>query len=105
MITPLSALAAGSQPQQDQGHASAIFNIMRNLGGSIGVSALATYPTMREHYSFLVVSERLPQNSLRAAEWTGALTRNFAAQGASLDAARMQTLAQLQAIVQRETYA
>jgi MFS transporter, DHA2 family, multidrug resistance protein len=75
---------------------------MRNLGGSIGIAVLATYLTVREHYHFSVVSERLTQNSLRVAEWTGALTRNFTAQGASPDAAHMQALAQLQAIVGRE---
>ena len=104
MITPLSALAAGSQPTRDQGHASAIFNIMRNLGGSIGIAVLATYLTVREHYHFSVVSERLTQNSLKVAEWTGTMSRYFAVQGAAPDAAHQQALAQLQAIVRREAY-
>src|SRR4051812_17229828 len=104
LITPLSALAAGSQPTQDQGHASSIFNIMRNLGGSIGIAVLATYLTVREHYHFSVVSERLTQNSLKVAEWTGAMSRYFAAQGAASDAAHQQALAQLQVIVRREAY-
>jgi DHA2 family multidrug resistance protein len=77
---------------------------MRNPGGSIGIAVLAIYLTIREHYHFPVVSERLTQNSLRVAELTEALTRNFAAQGASPDAAHMQALAQLQAIVRRAAY-
>src|ERR1700745_2991773 len=38
MITPLSALSAGSLPQHEQANGSAIFNIMRNLGGSVGLA-------------------------------------------------------------------
>src|SRR5205814_686897 len=48
MVVPLSALVAGSQPERNQAHASAIFNIMRNLGGSVGIAMLATYVTVRE---------------------------------------------------------
>jgi DHA2 family multidrug resistance protein len=77
---------------------------MRNLGGSIGIAVLATYLTVREHYHFSVVSERLTQNSLKVAEWTGTMSRYFAGQGAGPDAAHQQPLAQMQAIVRREAF-
>ena len=50
IIVPLSALATGSQPPSEQADASAIFNVMRNLGGSIGIAALDTFITFREQY-------------------------------------------------------
>jgi Flp pilus assembly pilin Flp len=63
IITPLSALAAGSQPEREQAGASAIFNIMRNLGGSIGIALLSTFITFREQYHFSIIGDRLTQNS------------------------------------------
>ncbi len=53
---------------------------------------------------FSIVSERLTQNSLKVAEWTGTMSRYFAVQGAAPDAAHRQALTQLQTIVRREAY-
>jgi DHA2 family multidrug resistance protein len=42
LFVPLSTVALGALPQQDIGNASGIFNLMRNLGGSIGISLVTT---------------------------------------------------------------
>ena len=57
---------------------------------------------MGGHRHFSVVRERLTQNSLNVAEWTGALTWNVAAQRASPDDARMQALAPFLFIIRHE---
>ncbi len=50
LMTPLAALAsAGIEPDQ-AGSASAIFNMMRNLGGAIGIAVLQTFLTKREQF-------------------------------------------------------
>jgi DHA2 family multidrug resistance protein len=64
IITPLSALAAGSLPPREQAGGSAIFNIMRNLGGSVGIAMLSYFITEREHYHFSIIGNHLTQNSL-----------------------------------------
>jgi DHA2 family multidrug resistance protein len=78
IITPLSSLAAGSLPAREQGAGSAIFNIMRNLGGSFGIAVLSTFVTIREHFHFSIVGDRLTQNSLRTAELVGQFTKALA---------------------------
>jgi DHA2 family multidrug resistance protein len=105
IIVPLSGLAAGSQPKNEQAGASAIFNIMRNLGGSIGIAALATFITFREQYHFSVISDRLSQNSLRTTTLIHDFTVAFAAktpQGAA--ATHVRALAQMAQQVRREAY-
>src|SRR4051812_20678702 len=50
LFSPLSTLAtAGIEPAQ-AGSASALFNMMRNLGGAFGIALLQTFLTMREQF-------------------------------------------------------
>jgi DHA2 family multidrug resistance protein len=42
IFVPLSAVAMGMLPQEEMGNASGIFNLMRNIGGSAGISAVTT---------------------------------------------------------------
>jgi DHA2 family multidrug resistance protein len=50
VMTPLSAVATGGIEAENAGSASALFNMMRNLGGAIGIAALQTLLTKREQY-------------------------------------------------------
>lgn len=104
IIVPLSSLAAGALPERDQAQGSAIFNIMRNLGGSVGIAMLATFVTVREHFHFSVIADRLSQNSLRTAQVIDLFTRVVPPKAPSSNVAHMQALAELSALVQREAY-
>jgi len=42
IFVPLSAVAMGMLPREQMGNASGIFNLMRNIGGSIGIAAVTT---------------------------------------------------------------
>jgi DHA2 family multidrug resistance protein len=50
VLTPLSVLATGGIEPANAGSASAMFNMMRNLGGSVGIAALQTLLTRREQF-------------------------------------------------------
>jgi len=59
VMTPLSALATGGIERENAGSASALFNMMRNLGGSIGIALLQTILTKREQFHSTVVTARV----------------------------------------------
>ncbi len=42
IFVPLAAVAMGTLPQAEIGNASGIFNLMRNVGGSVGISIVTT---------------------------------------------------------------
>ena len=50
VFAPLSAVATAGIEPENAGSASALFNMMRNLGGAIGIAALQTFLTKREQY-------------------------------------------------------
>ncbi len=56
IFVPLSAVAMGMLPREEMGNASGIFNLMRNIGGSAGISAVTTLLDRRAqvHQSDLV---------------------------------------------------
>ena len=56
LMTPLSALTTGGIERQFAGSASAMFNMMRNLGGSIGIAALETFVTKREQFHSSIIT-------------------------------------------------
>ncbi len=43
VFVPLAAVTMGNLPQSEMGNASGIFNLMRNIGGSAGISLFTTY--------------------------------------------------------------
>ncbi len=49
ILIPLLSVATSDILPQESGSASAIFNMMRNLGGSMGIALLSTLITNREH--------------------------------------------------------
>jgi DHA2 family multidrug resistance protein len=42
-------MATADIPRKEAGSASALFNMMRNMGGSVGIALLSTLVTNREH--------------------------------------------------------
>jgi DHA2 family multidrug resistance protein len=49
-MAPLSAAATAGIEAENAGSASGLFNMMRNLGGAVGIALLQTLLTKREQY-------------------------------------------------------
>jgi MFS transporter, DHA2 family, multidrug resistance protein len=58
-IVPLSAVATAGLLKEQQADGSALFNIMRNLGGSVGTALLSTMITQREQFHDFRIGERV----------------------------------------------
>ncbi len=58
IFVPLAATTMGTLPNEDIGNASGLYNLMRNVGGSIGIAVVNTMLVRHEqmHRSYLVYS-------------------------------------------------
>ncbi|MBR1217608.1 multidrug efflux MFS transporter [Bradyrhizobium sp. U87765 SZCCT0131] len=56
-FAPLSAVATAGIEPENAGSASALFNMMRNLGGAIGIAMLQTFQTKREQFHSSILSQ------------------------------------------------
>jgi MFS transporter, DHA2 family, multidrug resistance protein len=60
---PLSAVATAGLLKEQQADGSALFNIMRNLGGSVDTALLSTMITQREQFHDFRIGERVTSYS------------------------------------------
>src|SRR6476660_1496250 len=68
ILTPLSVVATAGIEAENAGSASGLFNMMRNLGGAVGIALLQTLLTKREQYhsNVLMQSVSLFEQATRA---------------------------------------
>ncbi|HUC16371.1 MAG TPA: DHA2 family efflux MFS transporter permease subunit [Acetobacteraceae bacterium] len=104
IIVPLSALATGGLARADQAQGSALFNMFRNLGGSLGIAMLSTFTTMREHYHFDIISQRLTITSPDVHAWLDHAASLLIARGTPAGLAAQQALGELAAMVRSQAY-
>ena len=72
---PLSQMSTAGLPPRDTADASALSNMMRNLGGSIGIAMLSTMIDRREHMHFSVLAEAMTRNAALTQSRLATLTR------------------------------
>ena len=100
IFVPIMSLAMATLSNDKIGNASGIFNLSRNLGGSIGISITTTYVTrLAQSYQSQMVGHLTPMDPLyqqRMAEFAGGLTSLTGAPQAAQQAHGMmyQTLLQ-----------
>lgn len=76
-ILPATRLALASVPQADVADGSALFNLMRNLGGAIGIAIVDTILEQRTPHHFLNLALRLKAGDPTAAATVGLPTASF----------------------------
>jgi DHA2 family multidrug resistance protein len=103
MLT-LSNFAMNGIAPKDMPSASSLFNMTRNLGGSVGIAMLATSLTNREHFHSARLGESISSYAAPTQERIEQMTQAFVASGIDPATAANQALAALDRIVRREAY-
>ncbi len=99
---PVSAVATASLPVTRTAAASGLFNMMRNLGGSIGIALLSALLTVREHLHSNRLGEAISAYNPLTRERLTLLTQKFTAAGSDAYTAGQQAVAALDGMVRRE---
>jgi DHA2 family multidrug resistance protein len=100
VFVPLTVVTMAFIPKERMGNATSLLNMMRNIGGGVGISVVATMLTrMGQEHTNLLVANVTPTSPL-ALGWVGGLRSLFAGSGPGW--ADQQAYAALFGIVQRE---
>jgi DHA2 family multidrug resistance protein len=83
VLTPLSALSTAGIEREQAGSASALFNMIRNLGGSIGTAVCSTLITQREQFHSARLLERVSASDPSVLQWLRDASANLHHSGAS----------------------
>jgi DHA2 family multidrug resistance protein len=78
-VAPVVTLTLGSLPQSRLKSASGLFNLMRNLGGAIGIAGCATILNDRANLHFLRLAEHLNTTNASMQDMLHGLSTKFAA--------------------------
>jgi DHA2 family multidrug resistance protein len=103
MLTLSNFAMNGVQPK-DMPSASSLFNMTRNLGGSVGIALLATSLTNREHFHSARLGESVSMLSAATQARLDSLTQAFIARGIDPATAANQAIEAIDRIVRRESF-
>lgn len=104
IMIPLSSLAMSRIAPEQAASASALFNMLRNLGGSVGIALISTFLTRREQFHSNIIGQSVTLFDPATQDRLNQMTASFAARGADMWTAHQQAVAMIDRLVRRESF-
>jgi DHA2 family multidrug resistance protein len=101
-MMPLNRISMSAVSQAEAGDAAGLFNMARNLGGSVGLALLRTFLDRRDAFHGEVIRESVTANSAVGQDHIAASAAGFFAQHGDKAFAKLQALGQLAAQIQQQ---
>lgn len=102
IFVPLTTVTLATIPRQEMGNATGMFNLLRNIGGSVGIALAATLLARREQFYQTVLSAHsAPTNPIWQMKLAG-LKQALLARGVALAQADQTALAMLYGALRRQ---
>jgi DHA2 family multidrug resistance protein len=102
LFVPLTTVAMDAIPRERMGNATSLFNLMRNLGGSIGIAVTGTLLARKSQAYTSVLGGHVDAYSTRAQQMLEGLKQSFIAAGSDPVTAAQRAYAAMFGIVQRQ---
>jgi MFS transporter, DHA2 family, multidrug resistance protein len=102
-MMPLNQASMAAVAREDSGDAAGLYNMARNLGGSVGLAIIGTLIDRRETYHTAVLRESLSANSLIGQERVAAGAANWFAQTGDMAYSQMRSLGQIAAQIHQQS--
>ena len=104
VFVPLLSISTIGIPREESGSASALFNMTRNIGGSVGIAMLSTIVTQREHFHSVRFGEYITTYTPAVQDRLSTLTDLFTSRGMDPTTAASSALKSLNTTVQTQSY-
>jgi MFS transporter, DHA2 family, multidrug resistance protein len=101
-MMPLNQASMNAVSREEAGDAAGLYNMARNLGGSVGLALLGVYIDRRNAFHDSVIRDSVTANSLVGQEHLAVTSAGFIAQHGDKSFANMQALAQLAGQMQQQ---
>lgn len=92
VFIPLSSMATGELEAKLAASASSLFNMLRNLGGSLGIAAMSTLLTQREQLHSARIGESVTLFDPQVQERINQIAQTMVSRGADLVSAKNQAI-------------
>ncbi len=102
VVAPAVTLGLWSLPPERLKYASGLFNMMRNLGGAVGIAACGAILNARTNFHFNMIASHLTLANSPMARLLAGFTERYGAIPGNLDAGHVAALKQLWLLAYRE---
>lgn len=102
LFVPLTAVTMGRIPRERMGNATSLFNLMRNVGSSVGIAAVTTMLSRRQTFHTERISANVTAYSGEASSRLSELQAYFMSQGADATTALMRAYAAINGMVRQQ---
>jgi DHA2 family multidrug resistance protein len=104
IMVPVSALSMAGIAPENAGSASGLFNMMRNLGGSVGIALTSALLTQREHLHSSRLGEAVSMYNPLTSQRIDALTASFVSRGFDPVSSARMALGALDGAVRKQAF-
>ncbi len=102
IFVPLTTVTNNPIPKERLGNATSLFNLMRNLGASIGIALVQTYQFRRQQTHINILGAHVNPYSAQANNMIDALRSSFVARGSDVADATRKAYDAVWGIIQRQ---
>jgi DHA2 family multidrug resistance protein len=81
LFVPLTTATMDPIPKEEMGNATSMFNLMRNLGGGIGIAAATTFLFRRQQFHTARLTEHVDVLNVQAHQWLSSAQQAMVARG------------------------
>jgi DHA2 family multidrug resistance protein len=101
-MMPLNQASMAAVSREDSGDAAGLYNMARNLGGSVGLAIIGTVIDRRTTFHTAMIRESLTANSLLGQERIASSAATWFAQTGDMAYAKMRALGQIAVQIQQQ---
>ena len=102
LFVPLTTATMNPIPKEEMGNATSMFNLMRNLGGSMGIASATTYLFRRQQFHTQVIGASVTQFNPQTQVYVNGITSTMMARGMDANTATHQAYGTIWGMVQRQ---
>ena len=103
VFVPLTTTSMGFIPKETMGNATSLYNLVRNLGGSIGISAVNTMQIRREQANINILGRHVNPYDSASRQMLGALQKMYLSRGGDMVSAAHQAQATVFRMVEQQS--
>ncbi len=102
LFVPLTTTTMDPIPKEETGNATSLFNLMRNVGGSVGIAMSNAMLARKQQFYMSQLGEHITPYNQQAMQMLDDLRRGFIASGSDVTTATKQAYAAIGGLVQRQ---
>jgi DHA2 family multidrug resistance protein len=102
VFVPLTTITMSRIPKQELGNATSIFNLMRNLGGSVGIAAIATMLSRSTQVQYNILGAHVTAFDMRTRTLLDQIRAGLMSRGLDFSTATSAAYATLSGMVSRQ---